>query len=109
MTERFGRHGDVHPCADCGVPTSEATGSYWLASDELWARVVGDDSIVLCPRHFHDRAEQRGILVSWRAIEEAGPSERELDERLAEIYPQLSDEPRAVRRAPWWRRLLGAR
>lgn len=64
------RHGDVSPCADCAMPTSETTGSYWLASDDLWGRVVGDDTIVLCPRCFHDRAEAEGIFVSWRAVEE---------------------------------------
>ena len=62
------RHSDVHRCEDCGVPTSRPIGSYWLASDELWAQVVGDDTIVLCPSCFTGRAEAKDIHVSWRAV-----------------------------------------
>jgi len=52
------------------VPTSRPIGSYWLASDELRAEVVGDDSIALCPSCFHGRAEAKDIHVSWRAVVE---------------------------------------
>jgi hypothetical protein len=65
------QHGDVHRCADCALPTSAAIGSYWLASDELWERVVGDEPIVLCPLCFEARAQALGIAVSWRAEAEA--------------------------------------
>lgn len=61
------RHVDVHRCADCTLPTSAAIGSYWLASDELWERVVGDEAVVLCPFCFEARARALGISISWRA------------------------------------------
>lgn len=62
-----GRHADVHACEDCGLPTSYAIGSYWLASDKLWKRVAGDDSIVLCPGCFCDRADAKDVSVFWQA------------------------------------------
>lgn len=70
VVERLREHADTHRCRDCAVPTSYAIGSYWLADDDLWNRVVGDNSIVLCPACFHDRAEAQGVAVSWRAHED---------------------------------------
>lgn len=68
VLERLREEADVHPCADCDLPTSYAIGSYWLADDELWKYVVGDDTLVLCPRCFHDRAAILGVAVRWQAV-----------------------------------------
>lgn len=68
IAARVREHADVHPCDDCGLPTPYATGSYWLASDELWDAVVGTPALVLCPPCFTERAENRGVTVSWRAV-----------------------------------------
>lgn len=70
IIERLREHADIHRCTDCAVPTSYAIGSYWLADDPLWARVVGTNLIVLCPACFVDRAEAKEINVSWRAHED---------------------------------------
>ena len=57
---------DTHPCHDCGKTYFERMGSYWLADDALWARVVGTDTVVLCPSCFAERAKVIGLLVHWR-------------------------------------------
>jgi hypothetical protein len=65
---------DTHPCNDCGLPYYERVGTYWLADDALWARVVGDDSIVLCPACFRRRAVALGVSFYWRAVADREPS-----------------------------------
>jgi hypothetical protein len=67
VIERLVQHAEVHRCVDCDLPTSYAIGSYWLADDALWAEVVGEDELVLCPACFHDRAQAKRIAVMWRA------------------------------------------
>lgn len=67
IARRLREHADVHACDDCGLPASYATGSYWLAPDDLWAEVVGTPTTVLCPGCFVERAKSKGIDVSWRA------------------------------------------
>lgn len=60
---------DTHPCNDCGETYYERMGAvYWLASDELWAAVVGDTSIVLCPPCWGARARAAGVPFHWRAL-----------------------------------------
>lgn len=71
VQRRVREHADVCPCHDCGLPTPYATGSYWLAPDDLWRDVVGPPSIALCPACFQERAEDRGITISWRAVRDA--------------------------------------
>lgn len=71
VEERVRMFADIHPCADCGLPTPYATGSYWLAPDDLWNDVVGSPALVLCPPCFTDRAAAKGIAVSWRAVRDA--------------------------------------
>lgn len=45
------------PCTDCGRDYYDPErGAFWV-SDELWALVVGDDTIALCPRCFVNRAD----------------------------------------------------
>lgn len=67
--------GPLTPCADCGDQGSEDAGygglSYWLADDELWARVVGRDDIALCPGCFSARARRAGVSLGWKALEAA--------------------------------------
>lgn len=67
---------DTTPCNDCGFPYYERMGSYWLADDDLWWRIVSDDSIVLCPGCFATRAHLAGVPMHWRAVREGEtPSE----------------------------------
>lgn len=61
---------DTTPCHDCGLTYYERLGSYWLTDDALWQRIVGDDSVVLCPRCFVLRGRAIGVSVSWRAAQE---------------------------------------
>jgi hypothetical protein len=64
--------GVLTACADCGDQGTDTRGygdlTYWLTDDDLWDRVVGDDTIVLCPRCFTDRSSDAGISISWRAV-----------------------------------------
>jgi ribosomal protein L37E len=66
-------HYETHPCNACGLPYYERMGTYWLADDALWARVVGDDSIVLCPACFRRFADAAGVSFYWRAVEDREP------------------------------------
>lgn len=59
---------DTHPCADCGEPYFERMGSYWLASYDLWAEVVGTDQIALCPSCFGSLAQFLGTTFHWEAV-----------------------------------------
>jgi hypothetical protein len=68
VERRVRQQADVSRCDDCGLPTPYATGSYWLAPDDLWRDVVGSPALTLCPACFTERAEDRGIHVSWRAV-----------------------------------------
>lgn len=58
--------GDGEICEDCTRPVAERVGSYWLADDELWAAVVGEE-LILCPRCFGLRAERAGVGICWQA------------------------------------------
>lgn len=64
---RYVRRRDVHRCHDCGTPTNEHIGTYWLTSDFLWGLVVGADNIVLCPRCFTERATGCNVNLKWEA------------------------------------------
>lgn len=72
---------DVAKCADCSLPTNWAVGTYWLAPDELWAEVVGTDTIVLCPLCFVARAEDMGLLVAWSVAAAGQQNEEATDAR----------------------------
>lgn len=47
--------GETTPCADCGSHYGDLY--YWLTSDDLWARVVGRNDVVLCVPCFTTRME----------------------------------------------------
>jgi hypothetical protein len=57
-------------CMACGRPVGPRTGSWWAAPDVLWKRVIGDRHGVVCPPCFTRKAADKGIVVSWRAVED---------------------------------------
>jgi hypothetical protein len=64
-------------CMACGRPVGPHTGSWWRASDELWQRVIGDPTAVVCPPCFTSSADAAGIAVRWEAIADERPSSTE--------------------------------
>jgi len=58
-------------CIRCGRPVGPHTGSWWSASDDLWAVVIGDPHRVVCPPCFTDAADARGVRVCWKAAVDA--------------------------------------
>jgi hypothetical protein len=61
-----GDHDDTHACRDCRRTYYQRMGSYWLADDELWAKVVGGEQVALCPACFAERARKVGLHIHWR-------------------------------------------
>lgn len=59
---------DVPACNDCGLPTNYAIGSYWLAPDDLWVTVVGDDTHVVGDVLERQLELRRDLLGSHHAI-----------------------------------------
>jgi hypothetical protein len=57
-------------CMHCGRPVGPHTGSWWLAPDELWLRVIGDPTGVVCPPCFTHAADEIGVRVRWDAVQE---------------------------------------
>lgn len=85
---------DTHPCNDCGRPYYERIGSYWLADDDLWRRVIGTDAIVLCPECFGRRANEAGASFHWRAADDAADvvtENRALREEVERLRAALSE------------------
>lgn len=94
VLDRLRQHDNVHCCEDCGLPTCYAIGSYWLAPDALWQRVIDTTTVVLCPACFHDRAQAAGFAVSWRAV---------VDHEIPEFFrgdTQAIPDPKMARTAP---------
>jgi hypothetical protein len=78
-------------CNHCGRPVGEANGSYWLATDGLWARVEGKVTGVSCMRCFAEHAVEAGTHVWWLAVEGHSPS----GERLRPYPHSVGDLGRA--------------
>lgn len=69
-------------CDSCGRPVSRCVGdlvpdgegvwslspsTYWRAPDDLWMRVTGSASAVLCPQCFTMAARDIGEWIRWEA------------------------------------------
>jgi hypothetical protein len=87
-------------CADCRRPVRERVGGYWRAPDDLWAEVVGDDSTILCPRCFGQRADARGVFVHWEARREPVPASIEVSARAPRALKELLVEAAEAERDP---------
>jgi hypothetical protein len=80
---------ETHPCSDCGESYYERMGGYWLTDDEMWQYVVGDSTLVLCPRCFSRRARRAGRSVRWLAIDDTHPSD---SGSLANDEPETAEQ-----------------
>jgi hypothetical protein len=55
-------------CDNCGMPLVFFTRSFWSTDNELWVKVTGLESGILCPPCFTDLARSKGIHIRWKAV-----------------------------------------
>jgi hypothetical protein len=63
------RRYDGEICDDCKNPVAKNMGSWWEASDEHWAKVVGRNDVILCPLCFFKRSSYFDVPMHWVAKE----------------------------------------
>jgi hypothetical protein len=56
-------------CDDCDNPVAKKMGSYWTAPDDMWNKVVGNNTTILCPGCFFWRATYNLVPIHWEAVE----------------------------------------
>lgn len=111
---RWARRYSGEMCQGCERPVRLGIASYWRASDELWNKIVGRPSGVLCPRCFTEKARGMGVRVAWLAMVEVEWDSRWQAERDEPMFSMPALDPTLSGGAPdqrgrrkgrrWWLR-----